>query len=469
MKTDYSEKPRFTHSIFLDLLLYMMGFGLFIGVLFPPLTSLVTHLDQKEIYTYSFFITCMFAGFLVGILNYLLVKLILGNKFRQFLDKMVQIRNRINSDNSMGICDEKECLIHIKSDDEIGASADNFNQLVLSLYKRIRLEDRLLEINNFVHHYLETRKLSHYVLEELCKQGNFHGGICLIQNSQEDKWEGISHYGLRESDLDKEYLFHPGSIVDRVLANRKTLTLELPEDIPVELKGFGLSYRPRFFIIAPVSYYSSVISFFIFVGDNKPDEEISRLMELIFSQLGHAMQNSLLHEKLRKISIIDELTQVYNRRYGFEKLQEAFQNSVQKNTPITVVLCDLDFFKKINDTYGHLAGDYILREMCLIYQSNIRKEDILCRYGGEEFMLILLEASGPDGFKHCERFRKKIENHEFHWEGNSLNVTMSFGVSCYPDCFARSEYELIQQADDALYQAKQNGRNQVVLASEPIK
>ncbi|MDD3814529.1 MAG: GGDEF domain-containing protein [Desulfocapsaceae bacterium] len=168
---------------------------------------------------------------------------------------------------------------------------------------------------------------------------------------------------------------------------------------------------------------------------------------------------------LDNLANIDGLTEVYNHRYFQTSLDQEINRSIRHQTAISLLLIDIDHFKDFNDTYGHQAGDFVLKKFCEILQNNLRKYDTLARYGGEEFVVILPETSENDALQVGEKLRAAIENATFVDLNHEYHVTASFGLtSTYPgkvDDFNKNNF--INQADLALYNAKKEGRNRVVI------
>jgi diguanylate cyclase (GGDEF)-like protein len=170
--------------------------------------------------------------------------------------------------------------------------------------------------------------------------------------------------------------------------------------------------------------------------------------------------------EIRLLSRKDALTGCYNRGYLSEHLPHEIKRASRYHHPFSLALCDLDHFKKVNDTYGHLCGDMVLKEFVECIMSLIRSDmDWLARYGGEEFLLILPETSFKNANRLAERLRKQISKKAFKWEGQKISITASFGVTGFdknrPDGNFSPD-DLIDMADQYLYQAKNKGRNKVV-------
>jgi two-component system cell cycle response regulator len=169
-----------------------------------------------------------------------------------------------------------------------------------------------------------------------------------------------------------------------------------------------------------------------------------------------------LNERLLRISQTDGLTGLFNRRHIEEELGHMYQHSARLGEQLTVVMADLDKFKSVNDTYGHQAGDEVLRQTAEILTKAIREIDRVGRYGGEEFMLLLPGTTAEEAVTFCERVRHTLESHTFTFEGGSLQRTGSFGVATFPHTRIKNCDALVRAADDALYVAKETGRNKVV-------
>jgi len=166
------------------------------------------------------------------------------------------------------------------------------------------------------------------------------------------------------------------------------------------------------------------------------------------------------HEEIYRLTIIDGLTQVHNKRYLLEFVDREMARCHRHQRPISVVLFDMDHFKSINDTFGHLAGDYVLREMASTLKPRIRREECFARYGGEEFALVLPESNLEGAVFVAEKLRKLVEEHDFTFESKRMPVTFSGGVA-----EMRKEHhdalEFLKAADEKLLAAKRAGRNRV--------
>jgi len=185
------------------------------------------------------------------------------------------------------------------------------------------------------------------------------------------------------------------------------------------------------------------------------------------SVIGYQMAATLKHfqrfSSIKNIAIYDTLTGLYNRRYFEERLGMDAQKSFYGGTPLSLVMVDIDHFKKVNDTFGHTEGDQVLCRVSSLLKSSIRKKDTVARYGGEEFILILPEAGLEASFVIAERIRRLIENTLFEVGRAQINLTVSMGISNFPSHRAKSKEELIKMADQALYDAKRGGRNKVCI------
>lgn len=161
---------------------------------------------------------------------------------------------------------------------------------------------------------------------------------------------------------------------------------------------------------------------------------------------------------IRDMAQRDYLTKLYNRMFLFEAGENMFQNFLRGNIKIAVAMVDIDFFKKINDGYGHAAGDFVIKSVADIFSSELRKSDIVARYGGEEFCVILVIKDSSDSVEVMEKLRKSVENHKFIYENEEIPVTISIGVTCE---MKKSFEESLKVADELLYASKENGRNRV--------
>jgi diguanylate cyclase (GGDEF)-like protein len=173
-----------------------------------------------------------------------------------------------------------------------------------------------------------------------------------------------------------------------------------------------------------------------------------------------------LQRKLERRAYYDELTQVFNRRAFFERCEEGYARLKRDGSPFTVILFDVDHFKKVNDTYGHIAGDQVLIHVARICKSCLTDDMLFARYGGEEFVLALFGRTASEGQEFAERLRTRIASQRLEVDGTLIKVTSSFGVAEASGRAEESLQQILRRADEALYEAKRGGRNQVRIYAE---
>jgi len=170
-----------------------------------------------------------------------------------------------------------------------------------------------------------------------------------------------------------------------------------------------------------------------------------------------------IQTRLETISVTDELTMLYNRRYLFQRLDEELSRAKRRKGEFSIIMIDIDHFKKINDTYGHQFGDFVLKNLANIFRSLVRKEDIVARFGGEEFVIICPDESEDGAFILAERIRKEAQTYTFVSTGNSTHLTISLGIASFMEGGSNDSVDdLIKKVDEALYTAKKAGRNKTV-------
>lgn len=167
------------------------------------------------------------------------------------------------------------------------------------------------------------------------------------------------------------------------------------------------------------------------------------------------------NKRLELLSITDGLTKLFNHRHFQDELARAFEESERYGRPLSLAIVDLDFFKKVNDTYGHAIGDEVLKRVSHIFQESIRSTDLAARYGGEEFAVMMPETDLAEAIAFAEKIRGLVEGHAIETQAGAIPVTVSIGVASVPHSHIHSAKELVVAADKALYRAKRNGRNQV--------
>lgn len=202
--------------------------------------------------------------------------------------------------------------------------------------------------------------------------------------------------------------------------------------------------------------------------DNEYYEQIESkqmVLDRIAEHYALSLANLRLREKLKIEAIRDPLTGLYNRRYMKDALEREAHRAGRHNTSVGIIMLDIDHFKNFNDNYGHKAGDVVLRELGAFLLTHIRGEDIACRYGGEEFLLILPETTLEISTQRAEELRIGLKKHRVRYQGRAFQITASFGVAALPN-HGPEMMHAVNQSDIALYQAKARGRDQVVVATE---
>jgi diguanylate cyclase (GGDEF)-like protein len=191
------------------------------------------------------------------------------------------------------------------------------------------------------------------------------------------------------------------------------------------------------------------------------EEAILPAAAVFASQVAVTLENSRLYNEIQQMAITDELTGLYNRRGLFELGQREVDRALRYNRPLTAIMADLDLFKKVNDTYGHQPDDDVLRGLAQICRGAVRDIDIVGRYGGEEFLVLLPESDLRNSIQIAERIRLRVAEASFPTQVGNLSITISLGVCELADNIQDLK-SLIARADQALYNAKNAGRNRVV-------
>jgi len=271
-------------------------------------------------------------------------------------------------------------------------------------------------------------------------------------------------------EIEPFYLLQRPSITRYVMEKRQTTYIPdfsspknpVKEEDIVRVPG----YNNLTYLGIPLILRGEVIGV-LSVQSEKPnayDPGNIRLIETIAQQATIAMDNAKLFERMQKMAITDSLTGLFNRRYFYMILNNEIERARRYASNLSLVMMDVDHFKRVNDKFGHLAGDHVLHEVAEICMPILRQSDVMFRYGGEEFMILLPETSREEAANVAERIRQSIEETDFKTRKGTVKITTSIGVTEYsPDFSAANTF--IESADKALYKAKELGRNKVQIYS----
>jgi len=260
--------------------------------------------------------------------------------------------------------------------------------------------------------------------------------------------------------------------IRKALRSRSTVFIKdaLKDPLMREVRPVLAPLGIRSIVVIPVIFRNEVIGTLFLrtsrAGHTFTEREI-RLCNAIANAATNALYNAFLYEKLEnektkleKFAITDYLTGIYNIRYFYHRLQGEFSRSQRYKAPLSCIMFDIDYFKKVNDSYGHRVGDMVLREFAQFVKKHTRKSDVFARYGGEEFIMLLTQTSDKGAVAEAERLRYVIKEHRFKSLKNKKGITASIGVASYPHKKIKTEDDLITFADNALFAAKNSGRDQ---------
>jgi len=443
---------RITKKIFNDLAIWMIGFGILVGIVFPFFTR-IFGVKPEIAYSLGFFSACIGAGIIVGAVNIILSRAVIAKKLRLMISRMRMVQDnlmKITRGGDLDDCTPEKCHIPIDSTDEIGESAYTFNSLVDVLSASLAAERTMRDYTKMLTSQLELESLTKSALSLILKATGSDAGSILIE--REGELIPIEASGIKYPEKLSNH-----SIIMEVFGTKVQKITDVPKDIVID--GLLVNFRPKTIVIEPLIYNDIPIGVLVLTSmKNYSEDSLSRIG--MFSQnLSLALHNAIIHEQMQRLAAIDPLTGLLNRRYGMIRLREEYSKAVRSEGSLGIVMFDIDFFKKVNDTYGHLAGDRVLVHISKLVKPILREGDVLMRYGGEEFCAILPGASSEDSLKMAERIRFAVQESKVIYSEFEIKVTLSLGISSYPENDIKHEQELLAAADEALYISKESGRN----------
>ena len=361
-----------------------------------------------------------------------------------------------------------------------------------SYEKKIYDLQQILEISRSLCSTLEFGKLIQSILDNCMAQFLVQSlGIFLLESFDSDSFSLGSNYMGFDIRKGSDYKISIGGSIASILVKENSvftmheLTEELllsekhrrAEDISKTKKELEILQSLNPTLIIPLILRGHLQGILVFgerivIGDDTGDageyySDYEKDLILVISSLAAiAISNATLVER----SATDMMTKLKLKYYFFNILSEKIDQARQTGEKIGILMFDIDFFKKFNDTYGHACGDYVLQTVASLIREGLRDEDMASRYGGEEFTVMLNSADAKEAMSVGERIRKKIEDFDFCYENQHVKVTISVGVAVYSgDSSTRITPNIIvDQADKALYVSKRNGRNRVTFADESI-
>ena len=458
-----SHPPQKKRNAFRLLFLCMMAFGTIMGIIFPPLEKL--YFNDTAPINIRFALMCLGAGITVGVSNYILFSLVVSKELRFLVDGMNTINKKISgsSFNKQNRGDKYE--IEVRTDDMLGEVTQAFNIMGQTVTDRLDHEAGFREIISLLSTSVElditSRNILKYYIDSTCitaalLYGKIDSEMRLLSSHDIDtnenlpkkleRWQGII------ADVIESGVIHT---IDTEKNRLDWVTITTP---------FG-TLRPRVLRLIPLTADKSTVGLVIAACGESHYSESAQLetLETYSKYMAPYLQNALLHNKIQEMASYDSLTHVLNRRFGLIRLHEEFSAAQRYGSDLSVIMLDIDKFKQVNDTYGHEAGDLILKQVASTIALNLRNEEVICRYGGEEFLIILPMTNLNKAGRAAERLRKIVQQLTNYYKDKAILVTVSLGVASLSSLTTQNENNLVNAADTALYHAKNMGRNRVAL------
>jgi len=345
--------------------------------------------------------------------------------------------------------------------DEFEELGQGFNRMADAIQKHEERINKYNALSKLLITTLNPKDLLQRALDKVSELTGSAAGVIYLFNENTGLLEPYVAYGLDLAVLDT---LRQGQGVPGQVAQQKTRMhiKEIPPSCnitihfgvatayPAEIAAFPLILKDK---LQGVVLLATITSF---RSDELP------FIEYMTDQISIVLDNALVHENIEHLSITDSLTNLYNRRHIAKRMEIEFSRAFRYEHPLSLLIMDIDYFKQVNDTFGHLVGDDALITVARIIRQSVRDSDLCARYGGEEFVVILPHTNRGQASVVAQKIRQSVAAAAVPaMEGKQL--TLSIGVAAYPDSHALSLEELVRKADEALYRAKEAGRNQVIL------
>ena len=446
---------RITKKIFHDLAIYMVGLGVLVGVVFPFFIMLLGTPGAIALKP-LFFVACVAAGILLAVMNILLARSVVGTRIRELSGQMKHIEGILAQRKGSADyreCTAETCCITVDSEDELGESAESFNRLILTLSDVLEAQTDVRRFSEMLTSHLELETLASETLCHLMQTTQASGGVILTEQGGE-----LNVVAFHAIDLDKSPAV--SSLFRLTLQKKERQIIRLPEDLMLD--GVLAHYRPREILLEPILYKQVVIGILILATVETFSEACLERITVYGPMLSMAFNNAITYQQMQQLAALDALTGIYNRRFGFSRLQEEYSRASRSGSSLSLIVIDIDHFKTVNDTYGHMIGDKIIVLITKTMKAALREGDVMIRYGGEEFLCVLPGANQQDASFVAERIRVLVMDSVLRDADREIKVTISLGCVTYPQHDCNDIYQLINLADEAMYTAKKQGRNRVI-------
>lgn len=448
-----------SRNAFTNLAVSMIGFGVVIGLIFP-LAIAAVGVPVATALTPWFFAFTITAGVLVGGINILLARLLVRPRLSLMARRMSEVEEGLRVATYTGDwtkCDPDECALPVDSDDEFGAAAAAFNRLLLALSESHRVESRISDFTNSMAAVLDVSAICEAAIESF-RRDLGAAGVAIIGDC-DGELKVLASHGLSSPETLIE-----SDLVRHAIRSLAVDSMSMPEHLVIDAAVATL--RVRDVLVYPLVLESTAIGAVVLASSEELHPGARALGPMFIRTLTVALSNAISHQSIQELATRDVLTGVLNRRAGLDRLRVEFERTARAGRPMAVVMADIDHFKSVNDTHGHLVGDLALREVTAAIGAVLRSDDFIVRYGGEEFLVGLPGASAAAAAAVSERIREAAESCRIRREiETEVSVTLSVGYASTAGMSADTEMDLVGAADDALMIAKRSGRNRVVAAA----
>ena len=445
---------RITSRVFLDLAVWMTGLGLVIGLAFP-FAIIPLGVPADRVLRPTFFLATVVAGLLVGAINFVLARRVVGLRLRRLSHGMRHVGKAVEEATYSGDwsrCSPEACHLEVDSEDELGDAARSFNELLDSLAESRRVERAMTGFAAVLSSHLELEESAEAALHGLLDHALADAGaLCLIHDG--------------ELSVQASHRLDPATLCESptlqaAVRQRRVTVADVPSEVTID--AGVVTFRPETVVVLPIEARSGLVAAVILAFRTAVTPQSLRLLEGLRGTVAVALNNALAHQRIQELAARDPLTGLFNRRVGLRRLDEELAAARLAHRPLSVLAIDLDHFKSINDEHGHAAGDRVLVAVASELAGALREEDFAIRTGGEEFVAILPGVTLAQAVGIAERLRLSVAALVVAGSNRPLAVTASVGVASSLEAGCSTAQELLLAVDTALYSAKGSGRNRVI-------